>query len=473
MGFSGGTMHRSRWFPIVCSATFSVVVLPGCSEDSSSRDRDEDEDKDDEDKDDEDKDDEDETDQPKVDRELDDQVFFVSASSVVKDFEGYSFAAHQLLDDDLETCWQESNHKSKGEGEYVTVYFLKPVDISQIRIANGCQNVSGKYGDLYEKNSRPSTLQLISDGGATASISLPDSRDWHAEKVQLKSVSHLTLQIGDVHRGLKWQDASISELSFVGQLSDEPAKGSIAPGLAAADQDTRTTDMAKSSKAAVGSSQETLHACDKENEVWECLGRVTRQAWRSSLDLEELSKNLPRSCTLDSLGSSLGYSTSQSIRVGALASREDLRLVYDVRPMVGQGVFYTEQLEYGTEAPGSDWTHQGAVMNLAGSNANLENAWKIAYACTDVQELVDRDIAALPKRNMENEPFDDDSIDYDDPDFDWDGPACTEWTIKRGSEDGEEYVTVSRVQGCGLSSSSWVNVWVDSNRVLISTGSGT
>jgi hypothetical protein len=311
--------------------------------------------------------------------ELDDQVFLVSASSVVGDFKGYSFAPHLVMDDNMETCWQESNSAVKGEREYITVFFEKTVDISQIRIANGCQSVSGKYGDLYDKNPRARQIYVNADGGDSASLVLPDSREMYTENVNLKNVNHLTFQIGSVYPGKKWQDASISELSFVGRLSKEASGGAIAPAYSGRGRD------------GVQSSKNTLRKCDD----LECYGRLSRKGWRASLDLEQVARTLPDSCDLGSLSRVIGQSTAQPVQFGALKNASDSQVFTDVWPMVGVGAYIEENLKHGDEVGGTCWSYTGQTLVLGGVNPSMENAWRIAYACVGLEGWVDDDISNL------------------------------------------------------------------------------
>ncbi len=154
------------------------------------------------------------------------EVIFVSASTAVPDIPGYSFQPRMLHDGNISTCWQENNKDSAGQGETITVYFARPVHLTQIRIANGCQNQSaGKYGDLYSTNSRPRSLQISSRGalGATVDWSLQDRVGWQSLDVSMNDVEEVTFRILDVYRGTRWQDASVSEIAFSGKPTGREA----------------------------------------------------------------------------------------------------------------------------------------------------------------------------------------------------------------------------------------------------------
>jgi hypothetical protein len=159
--------------------------------------------------------------------DLSNEVLYVSASTAVADFKGYSFQPAMLHDGNISTCWQESNKDTPGGGESFTVSFARPVDITQIRIANGCQNHSaGKYGDLFSTNSRPRSLRIahVSDGAVSTtntSWTLRDQVGWQTLEVSLKGVQELRFHILDAYLGSKWQDASVSEVAFMGRPSGE------------------------------------------------------------------------------------------------------------------------------------------------------------------------------------------------------------------------------------------------------------
>jgi hypothetical protein len=155
--------------------------------------------------------------------QVDSHIGFIRGSSTVADIEGYSFQPGLLKDGDLETCWQEGNKKSSGKGEWVTVFFDTVVDITEIRLANGCQQREGKYGDLFINNSRPSVLQISNEGASTQAVmktwQISRVAGWQDLKVDFKEVTQLTFKIQDVYKGSRWQDASISEISFNGSSS--------------------------------------------------------------------------------------------------------------------------------------------------------------------------------------------------------------------------------------------------------------
>ena len=130
------------------------------------------------------------------------------------------FEPRMLMDGSLQTCWQEGNNDTRGDGEWVIVYFKEATDLTEIRLANGCQDYwsDAGWGDLYSKNPRVKKLKIESNKGDTEFWNLSDTGGWQTLSVDMKDVSNLTLTIvGDVYRGTKWSDAAISELSFRGK----------------------------------------------------------------------------------------------------------------------------------------------------------------------------------------------------------------------------------------------------------------
>ncbi|MGB0639733.1 MAG: NADase-type glycan-binding domain-containing protein, partial [Myxococcota bacterium] len=132
---------------------------------------------------------------------------------------GHTFGPTMLIDGNLKTCWQEGNNSTRGDGEYVVVYFKKPTDLTEIKLANGCQDFSSNagWGDLFSQNPRVKRLQVESNKGDVEMWTLQDATGWQTLDVDMRDVSNLTFTIiGDVYRGTEWKDASISEISFRG-----------------------------------------------------------------------------------------------------------------------------------------------------------------------------------------------------------------------------------------------------------------
>jgi hypothetical protein len=128
------------------------------------------------------------------------------------------FGATMLLDGNLETCWQEGNDDTRGDGEFVVVYFKEATDLTEIRLANGCQDYKSAagWGNLFAKNPRVQRLKVESNKGDTEYWTLQDTGGWQNLPINMKQVSNLTLTILDVYRGTEWKDASLSEISFRG-----------------------------------------------------------------------------------------------------------------------------------------------------------------------------------------------------------------------------------------------------------------
>lgn len=132
----------------------------------------------------------------------------------------HEFEPDKLKDGDLETCWQTDNKYTRGAGESVYVYFEEAFDLTEIRLANGCQDYvsNGGWGNLFERNPRVQRLKIESDTGQTAYWNLRTSQGGFQTKyVDMKDVSILTLTILEVSEKTDFPDASISELGFSGK----------------------------------------------------------------------------------------------------------------------------------------------------------------------------------------------------------------------------------------------------------------
>lgn len=132
----------------------------------------------------------------------------------------HEFDPDKLKDGDLETCWQTRKDRTRGVGESVYVYFEEAFDLTEIRLANGCQDYwsAGGWENLFERNPRVQRLKIESNKGDTAYWNLSTSQGGFQTKyVDMKDVSKLTLTIIEVSQRTDFPDASISELGFSGK----------------------------------------------------------------------------------------------------------------------------------------------------------------------------------------------------------------------------------------------------------------
>ena len=123
----------------------------------------------------------------------------------------YSYSAWNLTDGDLSTAWVEGADGT-GIGENVTFTYNGVYLMQGFRIRNGYQ----KKSDLYTKNARPKTIELIFDDGSTQEFELADS-GIAEQKIQLSTPvnsSSVTLVIRDVYPGTKYEDTAITEFGM-------------------------------------------------------------------------------------------------------------------------------------------------------------------------------------------------------------------------------------------------------------------
>ena len=386
--------------------------------------------------------------------ELDDRIFFVQSSSTHRDVNEHSFQPSLLFDDDLQTCWQEGNPSVRGEREFVTIYFEVPVDISQIRVATGCQRAPDADGDPFEMNPRPRQIIGVSNKDSRTVMELEDSRGLQSHDVDLQGVQHLTLQIQSVYEGRDWTDGAISEVSFTGRISSEPMAGSWAPGIAQPDG------------GGIGTGASTLMSCmtskpfDHKRQA-QCIENFPLQIWQKPLNLSKLESELPEACTLKSLADAVGRSTTQHVRVGRLRSNEDARAVDDVWPLTGVGYFSRQDFEYSSDFASLGYGHSFFLV-LRAEEVDLETAWRFAYACAGVQDLVKPDISALPVKSAKGTGL----LPADAPPEKYDGYTTYEWEIKTN----DTGLRVQRIDPGGYDFFRYVDVKIISNTMYLSAG---
>jgi len=126
----------------------------------------------------------------------------------------YTFGASNLLDGNLQTCWQEAA-EGHGVGQRVTVRFKGPVDIGAIDVATGFQwRGNPTFGDLYDKNGRVTALALAANGGPEKLVDVVDRPGYQTLPITLPKTTTLTLEIRGVAPGAEWPDTALSELRF-------------------------------------------------------------------------------------------------------------------------------------------------------------------------------------------------------------------------------------------------------------------
>lgn len=123
----------------------------------------------------------------------------------------YSYAPENITDGDRSTAWVEGAG-GNGIGENVTLTYDGTYLMQGFRIRNGYQ----KKSDLYTKNARPKTIELIFSDGSAQEFGLADS-GLTEQEIQLSAPvnsSSVTLVIRDVYPGTKYEDTAITEFGM-------------------------------------------------------------------------------------------------------------------------------------------------------------------------------------------------------------------------------------------------------------------
>ena len=174
------------------------------------------------------------------------QVFWSASSELEMDIyaDFGKYGSTNLGDNDPTTCWAEGS-ENDGSGEYILMTI--PKDVKTLRIRNGYQ----KNENIFSANNRPKTIQFelhacyepngyvteshngffISKHIAAASATLQDKMDYQDVILNLNwddinsiLIDHdsfdkdrfvLKIKIKDVYKGIKWDDACISDINFV------------------------------------------------------------------------------------------------------------------------------------------------------------------------------------------------------------------------------------------------------------------
>jgi hypothetical protein len=133
---------------------------------------------------------------------------------------GATFGPGNLVDGDLETCWQPLAKDRHGVGEWVSFTFGRTYAITRIDIANGFQRFfQGR--DLFLDNARADHVEV--DFGVTRkAVRLrADKRDFLGFSTETPVVTdRLTLRIRSVHYGAQWPDVALSEVRIFGYAQD-------------------------------------------------------------------------------------------------------------------------------------------------------------------------------------------------------------------------------------------------------------
>lgn len=149
-----------------------------------------------------------------------------SSSSTYPDQEGVSYAAKNLKDKKQATAWFEGDDGS-GLGSTVELSLSGSQAVTGFRIWNGYWLTY----DMWQRNNRVKTLQVVTAEGEEFSFDLAD--EMKPQEVRFPkpvTTSKLTFRIKGVHNGNTFNDTAISEL----QLFDDAPAAQVAVSAYAA-----------------------------------------------------------------------------------------------------------------------------------------------------------------------------------------------------------------------------------------------
>lgn len=135
----------------------------------------------------------------------------ITASSVLPNWQGYTFAASNLIDNKLSTSWQPERNPDGGVGEWVMMTFSTPQKITGFEFSNGFQ-WNFQQQDLYRKNNRIENAVIQFSDGAEISIHFDD--DANKKTVPLprsRQCDWIKLVVKSVYKGTDWNDLAVSE----------------------------------------------------------------------------------------------------------------------------------------------------------------------------------------------------------------------------------------------------------------------
>jgi hypothetical protein len=130
-----------------------------------------------------------------------------SSSSVLEATSRTDFRAPNLLDEDLETAWNEGA-EGPGLGEWVRFDFGEPAILTRIEIANGYQ----KDEERFQGTIRIRSLKLEYSDGSTQLVDLIDTMDVQAVAARSNATEWLKMTVTAVYPDYVWEDAALSEV---------------------------------------------------------------------------------------------------------------------------------------------------------------------------------------------------------------------------------------------------------------------
>lgn len=153
----------------------------------------------------------------------------VTTKSELRSFKHLRFPTSNLTDGDLSTCWQARTSSPPPQSEWtIDVEFSRHVKITEIRIANGCQQHDYVYGDLFGQNPRARSMSVFPiwrgamDGnGPVKTYHIRDQTGWQDfdSDFYITTSESLFLSLGESpYRGSTWQTPTLSEIEFIGTV---------------------------------------------------------------------------------------------------------------------------------------------------------------------------------------------------------------------------------------------------------------
>lgn len=129
-------------------------------------------------------------------------------SSVLAPQFGNTYGPEHLFDGDPATAWVHGS-KGTGVGSAITIVFDRARPIDEMTVTNGY----AKNADIFRKNSRVRTLELLYSTGETATVRLSDHmRQQTLSLPKVAEAQWVQVRIVDVYRGSRYTDTAISEL---------------------------------------------------------------------------------------------------------------------------------------------------------------------------------------------------------------------------------------------------------------------
>jgi hypothetical protein len=147
-----------------------------------------------------------------VPREI--SVSSVYASSHLKPYKGHVFVPRHVIDGRLDTSWQPHG---TGVGHWIRLNLGGTYTVTKVAVANGYQNYTSSFGNLFLKNSRVRRATLSFSNGSSVSMSFPSRVSGYISRsIPNKRTSYVRFKIRSVYRGDRWKDLAVSEIKVYG-----------------------------------------------------------------------------------------------------------------------------------------------------------------------------------------------------------------------------------------------------------------